>query len=468
MLRKVEEYIKEQGMIKQGDRIVAGVSGGADSVCLFRVLLELMPIYNLKLFVVHINHGIRGKEANEDEAFVKDLCSAAGVSFTSVYKDIPKISAAEGLTTEEAGRKVRYEEFYKCFQENKCNKIAIAHNKNDSAETILFHLFRGSGIRGLTGIKAIRNEIIRPLLNTTRVEIEAYLQEKGISYREDASNYTMDYARNRIRLGILPLAADTINSRVIEHITGAGKQLAEIEHYIDKMTQIAIERTVRQDLNAYILAEKEFLQEDIVIKKAIIREILGKLLVGLKDLDALHVDLILELFEKDTGKILNLPGGIIAERGYETVSLYLNQYNLENREKKSLADYTLKIPGTTNITECNIILNSKLIKYKKNMIIPQNGCTKWFDYDKIKNTVLIRGRKSGDFIQINNQGNTKKLKQLFIDEKIPKDTRDSLPLITDGSHVMWILGHRMSEAYKVWEGTKLILEISLDGGIYNE
>lgn len=468
MLRKVEEYIKEQGMIKQGDRIVAGISGGADSVCLFHVLLELMPIYNLKLFVVHINHGIRGKEADEDEEFVKDLCIGAGVSFTSVYKDIPKISVEEGLTSEEAGRKVRYEEFYKCLGKNKCNKIAIAHNKNDSAETILFHLFRGSGIRGLTGIKPIRNEIIRPLLNITRAEIEEYLHEKNAPYKVDATNFTMDYTRNKIRLGILPLAADTINSRVIEHITGAGKQLSEIEDYIYKMTCIAMDRTLRQDSNNYILTVKEFLQEDIVIQKGIIRAVLKELMVGLKDLDAIHVELVLELFEKDMGKILNLPGGVIAEKGYETVQLYLSKNKLEKKEKKSLTDHTLIISGTTNITECNIILNSKLIKYKKNMIIPQNGCTKWFDYDKIKNTVLIRGRKSGDFIQINNQGNTKKLKQLFIDEKIPKETRDSLPLITDGSHVMWILGHRMSEAYKVWEGTKLILEISLDGGIYNE
>jgi tRNA(Ile)-lysidine synthase len=234
------------------------------------------------------------------------------------------------------------------------------------------------------------------------------------------------------------------------------------------MTQSAFTRTVSQNLNVYILHVKEFDLEDIVIKKSIIREMLWKLMEGLKDLDAVHVELILDLCEKDTGKIINLPGGVIAERGYDIVKLYLNHNNLEKMEKNSLIEQALIAPGTNIVSECNIILHTKLIKYKKNMIIPQNGCTKWFDYDKIKNTVLIRPRKSGDFIQFNNQGNTKKLKQFFIDEKIPKETRDSLPLITDGSHVMWIPGHRMSEAYKVEEETKLILEISLDGGIYNE
>lgn len=468
MLRKVEEYIKEQGMIEQGDRIVAGVSGGADSVCLFHVLLKLMPVFNLRLFVVHINHGIRGGEADADEQFVKDLCDFHGVWFRSVYKNIPQIAAHEGLTTEEAGRKVRYEEFYSCFNENKCNKIAIAHNRNDSAETILFHLFRGSGIRGLTGIKPVRDEIIRPLLNITRAEIEEFLKDKEIPYRDDASNFTMDYSRNRIRLGILPLAANTINSRVIEHITSAGNQLAEIEDYIYKMTWSAYKRVVSENSNTYILLVSDFNREDIVIKKNIIREVLGKLLKGLKDIDAVHINLILGLCEKETGKILNLPGGVIGVRGYDKVELFINHNYPEGREKSSLKEQTLNVPGSNNLEECNVIFNSKLIKYKKNMIIPQNGCTKWFDYDKIKNTVLIRRRKSGDYIQINNQGNNKKLKQFFIDEKIPKDTRDSLPLIADGSHIMWIPGYRMSEAYKVEEGTKLILEISLDGGIYNE
>lgn len=468
MFRKVVEYIKEQEMIKQGDRIVAGVSGGADSVCLFYVLLELRSVFDLELYVVHVNHGLRGVEADQDQAFVKELCEANGVSFTSVYKNIAQISTEEGLTTEEAGRKVRYEEFYKCFYENKCNKIAIAHNKNDNAETILFHLFRGSGIRGLTGIKSVRDEIIRPLLDITRAEIEEYLAGKEADYREDASNFTMDYARNRIRLGILPLATNTINNKVVEHITGAGNQLAEIEAYIDQMTQIAFKRLVRKGPKGYSFQVNEFALEDIVIKKGLIREIMSRLMKGLKDLEAVHIDLILELCEKNTGKFLHLPGGMIARRGYDTLELYVSPRDTEKEEKIIIGEQVLNVPGIHVLSDSNIILSTKLIKYKKNMIIPQNGCTKWFDYDKIKNTVLIRQRKSGDFIQINNQGNTKKLKQYFIDEKIPKDTRDSLPLITDGSSIMWILGHRMSEAYKVEEGTKLILEISLDGGTQNE
>lgn len=468
MLKKVVEYIKEYGMIEQGDRIVTGVSGGADSVCLFHALLELMPVFHHKLFVVHINHGIRGRQADEDEEFVRNMCAVNGIWFTSVLKDVPAIAKEEGLTEEEAGRKVRYEEFYKCFYENKCNKIAIAHNKNDNAETILFHLFRGSGIKGLSGIRPVRDEIIRPLLNITRAEIEMYLEDKGITYREDATNFTMDYTRNKIRLGILPLAEQAINSKAIEHITKAGQQLSEIEEYLFKMTQSAYEWIVSWKKDVYYLQVKEFNQEDIVIKKNIIREILAKLIGGFKDLEAFHIDLVLGLCGKETGKRLNLLGGVIAERGYDDIKLYKGHAVFTETMDYALEEQTLNIPGSNILPECNIILNSRLIKYKKNMIIPQNGCTKWFDYDKIENTVLIRTRKSGDFICINKQGNKKKLKQFFIDEKIPKSTRDSLPLITDGSHIMWIPGYRRSEAYKVEEGTRLILEINLDGGICNE
>lgn len=466
MLKKVIEYINEHRMIEQGDQIVVGVSGGADSVCLFHALLELRKVFKHELFVVHVNHGIRGEEANEDEKFVESLCKANGISFTGVKIDVPAVAKLEGLTLEEAGRKVRYDAFYKCFRENKCNKIAIAHNRNDNAETILFHLFRGSGMKGLTGIQPVRGEIIRPLLAVTRTEIEKYLLDNRIPYRHDSTNFTMDYTRNKIRLGVLPLAQEGVNSKAIEHITNAAEQLSEIETFLSKVTNQVYEHVVIKQEERFIIPLEGLNKEDIVIQKKVVRKILHEMAGSLKDLEALHVDLIMELKEKEVGKKLNLPRKVVAIKGYETIELYLE--NEKNKDDKTIfREQVLNIPGSNILEYENVILNTRIINYKKNMIIPQNGCTKWFDYDKIKNTVLIRTRKSGDYMQINHQGNTKKLKQLFIDEKIPKSTRDRLPLIADGSHIMWILGHRMSEAYKVEDGTKLILEISLDGGIYN-
>ena len=516
MLNTVKNFITKHNMIQKGDRIVVGVSGGADSVCLFHVLLKLAPVYDLTLFAVHVNHGIRGEEADEDEAYVKKLCSEHQVSFTAVKADVRALAAKEGLSEEEAGRKVRYEAFYHSFTKNKCNKIAIAHNRNDNAETILFHLFRGSGIKGLTGIPPVRDVIIRPLLNTGRDEIEAYLKENGIGYQTDGTNLTQDYSRNKIRHQIISFAKEEINTAAIEHIVSASNKLAEIDHYLDNKIEAAFFEAVMylDTKEAYEIDLESLRKEDPVIQKGIVRSIFKQLASQLKDLDSLHVELVLDLMNKQSGKVLNLPYGIIAQRGYHSIILKTvpDQKDREPQADKeaaaSLPELKLPVPGVICIPWTNQILHTKLINYKKSMIIPRNGCTKWFDYDKIKNTVLIRTRKEGDFIQINSAvsnadsnaysnavrndysnadsmavntadrnadgiavniagstaGKRKKLKSLFIDEKIPREKRDLLPLLADGSHIMWVIGGRMSEAYKVDEKTKVILEINLDGG----
>ncbi len=472
MLNTVQDFIHKHNMINEGDKIAVGVSGGADSVCLFHVLLKLSPIYNLTLFVVHVNHGIRGAEADEDEAYVKKLCSDNKVSFTLVKADVKSLAAREGMSEEEAGRKVRYEAFRDCFDKNKCNKIAIAHNKNDNAETVLFHLFRGSGIKGLTGIPPVRQSIIRPLLCIGRGEIENYLKENGIRYQIDRTNLVQDYSRNKIRHQIISFAQKEINTNSVEHIVKAAEKLLEIDAYLEKNIDIAFEEVViyHKREEAYEIKIEKLRQEDLAIQKGIIRRIYGKLASQLKDVEALHVELILALTKRQVGKSVNLPYDILAVRGYHTITMKINP-NKKLRDELQvkggedpLMEQSLSIPGDVYIPQTNQTLHVKLINYKKNMIIPRNGYTKWFDYDKIKNTVLIRTRREGDFIQIDSKGGRKKMKALFIDEKIPREKRDFLPLLADGAHIMWVVGGRMSEAYKVSEETKVILEISLDGG----
>lgn len=488
MLKTIKNYMNENNMITKGDRIVLGVSGGADSVCLFHVFLQLMPFFNLSLFVVHVNHGIRGEEAEEDEAFVKELCENAKVPFWCVKADIPAIAKMEGITEEEAGRKVRYEAFYKCVEKNKCNKIAIAHNKNDNAETMLFHLFRGSGVKGLTGISPKRDVIIRPLLCVTRKEIETYLEQQNISFRTDRTNLTQDYSRNKIRHRILTFAQEEINIKAIEHMAHTANQLRLMENYLEKNVDLAYNRLVicNKD-NSFRMKVKELQQEDLIMQQGIIRKVFYQLANQLKDIDAVHIDLVLELLTKEVGKRLHLPYGIQAEKGYEYITMSVNHSRQDKKDsnktsaKEEIAgfEHVLNIPGDTYIPEINHSFRTRIIKYKKNLIIPQDGYTKWFDYDKINNTVLIRSRNSGDYIQIDSKGNNskesnallsnspwsrKKIKSLFIDEKIPREERDLVPLVADGSHIMWVVGNRISEAYKINEDTKAILEISLNGG----
>lgn len=477
MLNTVQTYMQEHNMVSSGDRIVIGVSGGADSVCLFYVFLKLKAMFDLTLFVVHVNHGIRGNEADEDEAYVKMICEENKVAFTALKADIPSIASAEGLSEEEAGRNIRYQAFYECFNKNGCNKIAIAHNRNDNAETILFNLFRGSGIKGLIGIRANRDEIIRPLLCVGRDEIEDFLEKNHISFRTDRTNLTDDYSRNKIRHRIISFAQEEINSKAIEHIIHAANQLDEINRYLEKNVSIAYDKVViyREQKELFEIDSEKLKLEDLVIQKGIIRTVFEKLARQLKDVEALHVDLVLALQDKEVGKRLNLPYGILAVKGYHTITMWVNTINsCDEQELRCSSSHCcdlkvqeIKAPGDYYLPKNDQLLHVKLINYEKSMIIPKNGCTKWFDYDKIKNTVLIRTRKEGDFIQIDSKGSRKKIKSLFIDDKIPRDEREHLPLLADGPHIMWIIGGRMSEAYKISEETKIILEISLDGGKRN-
>ncbi len=470
MLKTIQTYIQEYNMISEGDRIVVGVSGGADSVCLFHVLLKLAERLRLQLYVVHVNHGIRGEEADEDEAFVKALCDRHHIAFTAVRADVPAAAATDGLSEEEAGRKIRYEAFYDCLKRNACNKIAIAHNRNDNAETVLFNLFRGSGIKGLTGIPPVREEIIRPLLCVGRNEIESYLKQNGIGYRTDRTNLTEDYSRNKIRHHIIDFAQEEINSGTVPHIANAARQLEEINRYLEKNVMAAYVKTVSfsKEQESYAIDIEKLKQEEVVIQKGILRTVIHRLAHFLKDIDLQHVETVLALTDKGVGKSANLPYGITAVRGYHDITLYAGRRKrddgLEHSGEEEAYIQEIQAPGDYYLPQIHTTLHVKLINYKKSMIIPQNGYTKWFDYDKIENTVLVRTRNKGDFIQIDSRGGRKKIKTLFIDEKIPREKREHLPLLADGAHIMWVIGGRMSEAYKISEATRLILEISLDGG----
>ncbi|MHB8128599.1 MAG: tRNA lysidine(34) synthetase TilS [Mobilitalea sp.] len=468
MISKTWDYMKRYHMIEKGDRIVVGVSGGADSVCLLYVLKELCVCQEASIVVVHINHGIRGIEAKRDEDFVASLCDQMDIPFYNYCFEVKKLAKDEGLSEEEAGRKVRYQAFLEICGLKKCNKIAIAHNKNDNAETILFNLFRGTGIRGLSGIEPSRVisadfgdvTVIRPLLCVERKEIEAYMVREGIIYQTDSTNLTDNYSRNKIRNRILTYATGEINLGAVGNIAEAASQLKEIDEFVNAKVDERYLSLVKEVEQIYRIKIKDFVAESIVIQKGIIRKIMENLAGKRKDLEAKHVEAVLSLCDKQVGRYLHLPYAMIAEREYNDIKLFCEK----KPGKECLTEVTinpikLEIPGRVYIPQIRKFLETKLINYKKNEPIPKSSCAKWFDYAKIENAVEIRTRKEGDYIQINCFGGRKKLKNYFIDQKIPQKMRDNQILITDGNHVMWIPGEgdRMSEKYKVDETTTNVL-----------
>ena len=471
MLSKVKEYNKLNKMVEEGDRIVIGVSGGADSVCLLYVLKELCQEVGASLFAVHVNHGIRGNTAKQDEEFVKELCSSLNIHLHVAQYEVKKIAKMERLSEEEAGRKVRYQTFIRECENNRCNKIAIAHNMNDNAETMLFHLFRGSGITGLTGIASTRElsaylyniTIIRPLLCITRKEIEHFLEERRIPYQVDETNLTDDYSRNKIRNQVLTYVVRELNPNAIEHIAQSAYQLKEIEDYLKHMVNYAVISLVEATEHSYRINLAKLQKEHVVIQKELIRRILEKIGGGLKDIEAKHIYQVLSLRDKQVGKRMDLPYHIRVEREYE----YLKFYSVLNED--TLTDEGNAFPtrvmssGTYPLISVKKMLEVDIFDYEKSMFYPKNKYTKWFDYDKIENTVEIRTKKERDYIQINDSGGRKKLKNYFIDQKVPVKERKEILLVADGDHVMWIMDgkERMSEKYKVNENTRKVLSMSL-------
>lgn len=459
MVKKVLHYVKEKKMLQQGDSVILGVSGGADSLCMLVILYELSKIIDMKLTVVHVNHHIRGKEADADQDFVEKFCETIGVKCVVYHINMAKLASDMKCSEEEAGRIARYKIFEKVLIEEKGNKIAIAHNLNDNCETILFNLFRGTGIKGLSGIRELRENIIRPMMCLTRAEIEAYLNTHDIAFRTDSTNLQDDYTRNRIRHHVVPYIEENINKNVAINIVRAGQDLSDIENYLDMETEKQFCKYVIINGECYLIKD-EVLSCHSVIQKRIIRSIINRLSGKLKDITRSHVESVLELFEKSTGKKISLPYQIVAKRDYNGVIITVSSKKDKDSEHY-LSEEVIYKEGKVYLNEYVTVRLENSKSFKQN--VPELVYTKWIDCDKIKNGLVVRKRQSGDYLSIDNHGNTKKLKDYFINEKIPNDQRDDILLVADGSHIVWVIGYRMSSNYKITESTKNVMLLS-----YNE
>ena len=455
---EVRAYIQKHNMINSGDRIVVGVSGGADSVCLLKILCEMKQYYDIDLLAVHIHHGIRNEEADRDMNFTKDLCERLGVECRIYKYNIPEIAKLRGTTEEETGRDVRYETFRQILKEENYNKIAVAHNQGDNCETILFNMCRGSELKGMGGILPVREDIIRPLLNTDRSSIEEYLEKLGIEYIVDSTNLTNDYGRNKMRNVVIPFLEDNINSAASKHIVQVGQAALEAEDYLKYKTDEAMQKYVSSEESAVI--SNGILSEHNLIVKRVVREVI-KLKAGkLKDITGVHIRNVVALFDMEVSKSINLPYDLTAIKTYDGVKI---SKNVAAGDYKKI-DFLPQVDEIYQVTD-EMSLEMKIFSIEKGKNfneIQEKLYTKCFDYDKIKDTLRIRNRLPGDYLMVDARGSHKRLKDYFINEKIPKEDRDKLILVADGSHIMWIIGHRISEFYKVSDETTRILQIHVN------
>lgn len=462
---KIEErvlaYVKEHGLLDAGDSILAGVSGGADSVCLLFVLLRLQEHFagKLRIEVVHVHHGLRGAEAQEDLQYVEQLCLQQGLPFHPVYEDVAKIAKAEGISTEEAGRKARYGAMERIASERGLDSIAVAHHLDDQAETILMNLFRGSGMRGMAGIQPRRGRIIRPLLCLSRAEIEQYLDERLVAYRTDATNLSCDYTRNKLRNELLPYVKSNINDQAVQHIVRFGAYASEAEQYLQKQAQILFHKYGKIDKKEVILSV-ECLQEERIMSTYLVRHALEQLGCGLRDITHEHIGRVCQQMLGRTGARLSLPGGIIVEKSYGHI--HFSEGGQGDEEGKH---EPVNVEGISPETGVTIHFQGEIFTFtvrnkKKSQIFPKKKYTKWFDYGKIDSMLQLRTRQPGDMLAVCAGGGQKKLNRYFIDEKVPRADRDRCILLALGSQILWVVGGRISEAYKVQEDTRQVLEVA--------
>ena len=456
-------------MIESGDRIVAGISGGADSVCLFFALLELQKEMDFTFYAVHINHGYRGEASDRDERFVRDLCEKYGVPLQVFSVDLESTAKKRKQSLEEAGREIRRELFEKEMQSRNACKIALAHHENDNAETFLWNLCRGCGLHGLGGIRPVNGVYIRPLLGMTRGEIETFLQKRQQPYCTDATNLETDYTRNKLRHLVLPVLEEQINRQTVRHMNTTMEELRELDDYVEMQVEAAYQACVEKEQDEICLIRKEpLLQYPELLQNKVIFRCLAETAATQKNLGRVHVEDVRALLEKQPGRSLDLPARVRAVREYEGVRLKKIRYEKEQSVKDRYTEQNavcLAIPGTTVLPEQNLKVTCRILE--KNPLsegtdIPQKTYTKWFDYDIIKKCLHIRTRQSGDWITVDGAGHRQKLKSWFVNEKIPYKQREEIPLIAEGNQILWILGYRMGSAYRISSETRRILRIDVE------
>ena len=448
MIKEVLSYIKLHQMLDPGDRVIVAVSGGADSVCLLHVLDKLKEELRLELFAVHVHHGLRGEEADRDARWTEEFCKKLGVPCTVVRCDAGLYASEHGLSVEEAGRALRYGAFEREAKLRGADKIAVAHHRDDNAETILHNLFRGSGLKGLGGIAPVRGRIIRPLLATGRDEILACLQSEGIGYCQDSTNFGTEYTRNKLRNQIIPMVVKDINPGAVGNILHAGSLMSQANAYLEKTAAGLLETHGKREEGRIGLPVSFLKTQDSIIQTYLIGLMMKEICRSGKDITARHMEQVQGLIGKPVGRRADMPYGLAAGRTYE--DLWVGRRELLFCGEDSAAA-ELPIPVFT------------IFPYKKGVEIPRNEYTKWFDYDKIKSTLSVRTRQPGDYLTLAS-GGRKTIKSYMIDEKIARVKRDRIPLLVDGNHVIWMIGYRISEYYKVTDQTQMILQVHVDGG----
>ena len=431
------ERIRREGLLRQGGLYLIALSGGCDSVSLLFLMKELAVTEGFGLWAVHVDHGLR-KESAEDAAFCTELCQRLSVPYSVFREDVAEAAAQEKIGLEEAGRNRRYACLRKMAEVLGARAVLTAHQRGDQAETVLLALLRGTGLSGLCGMEKRRpfcgdTELIRPLLDVSREELETYLREKGETWREDGSNAEEEFSRNFVRGTLLPLMEKRFPGAA-ERMSHAADNLREAEEHLKRQA----DAWLAENAAGAVLPLKPLKALDPGLAYYVWRGFLAP--SGLRDLTRTHYDALKDLPERSSGSVAVLPGGRTVIR--------------EQNGLRLITETGQNGPETVPCLEIRTFPRPDPLK------IPDTPYTKWMDCAIITPDICLRHRQKGDYLILAN-GKQKKLARFMVDEKIPAGERDSLWLLADGPHVLWVVGHRLSHAARITDSTETVAEIKI-------
>lgn len=439
------EFLIDDRFVNKNDRIAVGVSGGADSMLLLWGLIDKQKQLGFHMEVVHVNHHLRGKESDADSVFVTEFCKKHKLPINVIDIDVKKFKEANKKTLEESARLARYDAFEKVMKNNKLNKLFLAHHKNDQAETILMHIFRGSGIGGASGIKNTE-KIKRPLLNLSKEEILKLAKEHGIAFVQDASNAENEYSRNYLRNVILP-QVEEVYPGVVNNIVKFGERCGEIyEYLLEQINESLIE--IKPD--GIVLHEEIFDQKMFLIREYIKRAFEK---VGVfSDIEAKHYAMIYELSKAEVNKEVSLPHGLIARRSYYGVKVLRTAKNSANQCSFEFIKNGEFVFGGYCKIKTEIVVSSD--------VVYGEGCL-YVDSAKISNSAVWRTRKIGDkFAKIGT--GAKKFNDYLTNSKVDHELRDKLPVLAVADNILVVAGDDVSENVKIDASTDEIIKISFE------
>ncbi len=455
-VQRTHRFISQHNMIRPGETVLVGVSGGADSLALVYALHALCHQFDCGLHVAHLDHCFRPDSASDAE-FVREHAKRLNLPISSERIDVPQLMQQQKHSAEAAARDARYQFYERVSQQIGAAKIALGHHSGDQAETLLMNLLRGAGVTGLKGMLPVRDgKFIRPLLDFSRKEIEEFVAGLGLQPRQDSTNQDSHYLRNRIRLELIPLLEASYNPNIQNVLKQTAELLRAESDYLETVTHEAFEacRLTAARPDAVVLNRNRFCQYPLALRRRILRLAIAEISGAGRDLYFNHVESMLKLIEGESPNTsLNLPNNLQIQRAYHQIIFQSSSTAIDEFA------YKIAVPGHTVLPALNSEMVAAL-ETRPRAGLPDGKFQAVFDFDRIQLPLKLRNRRDGDGFQPFGMRGHKKVKALLIDAKVPRYERERVPILVCGDEILWVVGHRTSERFKIGSETKRYLYLT--------